>query len=1178
MKRYPLLSVGLIVVVFMFTAQICSAAPVGKITATEGRVDVLKTGQNMVAPVVAGGPVDVGDIYRARSGSRAEIIFTNNNVMRIAPNTRVEIKEYMVEGDKSSAVMNLHRGRVQTIASQEFVKKAAAFAEGNKFEVHTPNAVAGIRGSNMITFYEKGWSGALFLAGYGYLCNGGGTCIPLTLGFMSFVSGPAGVPIQPVFVPEGARGAFEAGFLQAGFGGGSLENLSSLPPGPPGPVIQTYATGEPQSVTDPSNPPPATLVLEQELGVTLAELISGGAARNLEGVLWGNFLTDAFGAGGDLGPIVAVAQEEEEFCGNFTGSISEGAIAGTARILTSEYTEPVYTIWGGEIAGTSSKNGAFYGVAGGSWTSWDGNFVTIYVENGQAGFLAGVLSGTSTDGEGGGTFTGEGTIARNFVGTTDLTPAEGQTLLEALEEALANSMIESDFFDTRAWTIGTNDNAITFGPARNHTELMTLDLDEGDTTIGVMRHLLSGTDYVNESGATRVNGVMGVANRIDQVFMLGPTSLTDNLAGGLHMDATYSYMDPRRIGVVNASYAGTYGSGGDYRLSGVGALTAMPLAFVSSVSGGGGSAIYNIPTSGSGNLWHLAVVATDGSGVSTLYIVNTISDYATKQDPGIPTGDTSDWTRVGTISTPVYFRLTWGATPYDLDSHVYIYSSGSQLAHVFYSNEGSLTEFPYVYLDQDVTSGYGPELITITDLTTGDTYYYSVCNYSGDALITTSNAVVELMTSGFSALMGGTDSLWTAGTGTVPVAMMGQYFLPPATTAQTWSSQIYSYNYDAMTYTTYDGGAYDGFVGGYTIVDTMGGNVALLGVDPNGNGVIIKGTLAGDFYAGVNMFGMIGDLYPTYIGVDDVVTPADFHNAVVLTTTANDTPGTGAFSAGGTLQNITSAFLEKHIVTEGGVEPWGVWEAISSGEYTGTTSNTWTASQSFDEAFDGIYDISRAETIGSQWSDNKLVGKSAGYGADGTTGRTWIAVGNTLGVYNPGANSGTFQAISMGAWFETEKFLAMTGTSEGRSALQRLDIPAVQVGSANLSCHNCSVETPRNGFTALSMNDVKFFATQSGQSPTIWATTGVTGAYTDTPSPSPAGNAVALSGGGLNANFALKQWNTTNNKWTATVAGSGSLSGGSYTGAVEFKGAAAGSITPGSGGGTISGTGAGVAK
>ncbi|MHB8109539.1 MAG: FecR domain-containing protein, partial [Syntrophorhabdaceae bacterium] len=157
--------------VFFFAACLANAAPVGKITRLEGKVDVLKAGQGNVASVSLGDVVDVGNIYRAKTNSRAEITFFNNNILRIAPATRVQISQYSDDGTRSNQVMKLDRGKVEAVSGKEFIKKVSSFAEGNKFEVHTPNAVAGIRGSGMTVGFAQMVTGLFFSTGRGYFYN-----------------------------------------------------------------------------------------------------------------------------------------------------------------------------------------------------------------------------------------------------------------------------------------------------------------------------------------------------------------------------------------------------------------------------------------------------------------------------------------------------------------------------------------------------------------------------------------------------------------------------------------------------------------------------------------------------------------------------------------------------------------------------------------------------------------------------------------------------------------------------------------------------------------------------------------------------------------------------------------------------------------------------------------------
>ena len=199
MKRVSL-ACGFVALTLLFVLT-AAAAPVGKITRVEGRVDVLKTSQRIVKSVSLGDSVDVGDIYRAKTNSRAEITFFNKNTLRIAPATRVQISEYSDDGTRSSQIMKLERGRVEARSGEEFIKKVSSFAEGNKFEVHTPNAVAGIRGSGMAVGYAQMVTGLFFSTGRGYFYNPNSVdrkVVNVTAGFVSFVVGAGGSPSRPV--------------------------------------------------------------------------------------------------------------------------------------------------------------------------------------------------------------------------------------------------------------------------------------------------------------------------------------------------------------------------------------------------------------------------------------------------------------------------------------------------------------------------------------------------------------------------------------------------------------------------------------------------------------------------------------------------------------------------------------------------------------------------------------------------------------------------------------------------------------------------------------------------------------------------------------------------------------------------------------------------------------------
>jgi hypothetical protein len=75
--------------------------------------------------------------------------------------------------------------------------------------------------------------------------------------------------------------------------------------------------------------------------------------------------------------------------------------------------------------------------------------------------------------------------------------------------------------------------------------------------------------------------------------------------------------------------------------------------------------------------------------------------------------------------------LTWGELPGDLDSHLVGADYATGGVHVFYSDPGSLAGAPYVELDTDDTTSFGPEVISIVHGATPQRYRYCVHNFSG---------------------------------------------------------------------------------------------------------------------------------------------------------------------------------------------------------------------------------------------------------------------------------------------------------------------------------------------------------------------------------------------------------------------------------------------------------------
>ncbi len=441
---------------------------------------------------------------------------------------------------------------------------------------------------------------------------------------------------------------------------------------------------------------------------------------------------------------------------------------------------------------------------------------------------------------------------------------------------------------------------------------------------------------------------------------------------------------------------------------------------------------------------------------------------------------------------------------------------------------------------------YASEDLTFVSDFYADLYYYdgSLPNYEGT----------------LEGLMGGTSSLWTATqTEQALFTAIGTFYYDSNPT-QIWGTEVYSNNYQYDTKTTYDGGTYYGYIGGTKDPDNnLDGRFRAIYIDPSNQAGYLMGSLTGKYYSDIDMFEMDGSAYPVQI-FDSIsgINPGNLYTSLLYNTFG--VSGSGTFPSGSI--GIDSGQMNETFTPN---RELAIWKNVIYGTYSGTTSNTWTLSTTSN--IDGSY-YSGTETTGTLWStgsDYKLAGSTVGYGADISTAKTWISVGETLGTYNPGYSS--FQAVQMGINLETTQFLTMAGkigSTPNIAALQAMNIPCVEVGRATLTGSG-------NGFSSLAMSDVIFFASNALAKPTIWATGSVTGNYSTPPS---LGSPIGLSGSGLNANFTFQGWNPGGapGNWVAGVNGTGG-----FNGSTTFSGAAAGTGA-GSGSGSISGTGAGVAK
>ena len=160
---------------------------IGFYTAVSGRVSVTHPGEARVLQVKLHDQVLFKDVIQTQDESRTKAFFQDDSMLTVGENSRVEINEYIYNPEENvrRAIVKLMEGQVRALVSKVFK------ANGSKFEIHTPSAVAAARGTYFTVWVENGQSGIINIGEKGRVdFTSGGTTVAVDPGFFSVA--PAG--------------------------------------------------------------------------------------------------------------------------------------------------------------------------------------------------------------------------------------------------------------------------------------------------------------------------------------------------------------------------------------------------------------------------------------------------------------------------------------------------------------------------------------------------------------------------------------------------------------------------------------------------------------------------------------------------------------------------------------------------------------------------------------------------------------------------------------------------------------------------------------------------------------------------------------------------------------------------------------------------------------------------
>lgn len=110
-----------------------------KVISTDGKSEAAKVGKK----------VSSGDTIQSGPDSRAKIVMADKNVINISPDSKIVIEKYENDGkDKKNVELKVEYGKIRASVEEKYD------GEKSKFNIKTPSAVAGVRGTDFLTGYS----------------------------------------------------------------------------------------------------------------------------------------------------------------------------------------------------------------------------------------------------------------------------------------------------------------------------------------------------------------------------------------------------------------------------------------------------------------------------------------------------------------------------------------------------------------------------------------------------------------------------------------------------------------------------------------------------------------------------------------------------------------------------------------------------------------------------------------------------------------------------------------------------------------------------------------------------------------------------------------------------------------------------------------------------------------
>jgi len=872
-----------------------------------------------------------GDKIETGEDGRIEISFDNGHIMELRGNTQMIIKVLSRDG-KTGVYENLFECKFGKIRA-----KLQKIKGKSSFQVKTPQAICGVRGTIMYLVISPAMTKAFFEGGEGYLAS-----------LVSHVKKIIGEGMTSHVYSDGKIGdvtftsAEERGEFQSDWGsdtGSGDEYGYSNPDGPPGGEESgPGGPGRPRGPGNTGGPDPFDKIKPKPN--------TGGDAPKPPPVTFSGIWGSSTGDGGGKA-LASSLYYNDNGCLRRAGE-EYGIMASTAPnwwarpinyLAAGEYNmdysadsciwnTPVYSYNVLNNSYMTMDGGAYYGYSIGLWNNGEMNGFTIglYIDpSGNIGYFGGEVTGI-------------------YNPNTSRWIAEGRILTRIM---LENSGIPpAYFYESVTWSEGRGKLSGTFegtGSIEGEDRFRTASLvhygDGVSYDWGVYSQMLWGS-FTNPDGKTAFSAVMG-----------GHDAIGSYNATILHR-GRYNYsVNETDDGYYRYRYYGsnTYGyvkyvreeEGIDYYIYyyADGTYSGYDLAQGNEISG----------------TWDPATTTLAEILAAPPDIQNAQLEY--RYGDGIAQSDYGYW--IANLKNTV---IENGSFTADLCGLFLTYTRLGSLSGLILGNYDVETSF-WQAVGAGEWEGTPLALSGLWGSQPGSIYY----NNDGEVALAGQD----------NGLIGTVASPWDETP--VPYTAMGMYGINQEASVYIWNTPVLSYNAIQNNNTTLDGGAFFGYTAGLWYDEVMNGSLIALCMAPDGTVGFLTGNVDGVYYPGIDMWHAGGTLRMIPMGQRTDISPEDFYNTVVVNNFGNAYM-IGHFNGvvdGGEITGQNS-FGYTYTIDENNA--WGIFDIKFGSSEDNTYSNpemvnSW--SSVIADQGDGTY---RIIDINSSWENGRMEGDISGVG------------------------------------------------------------------------------------------------------------------------------------------------------------------------------------------------------